>query len=469
MAASHHILHLGIGAFHRAHQAVYLDDLIARGDTAWAIIGASLRDDQAATMAALIHQGGGYTLETVTPEGVRAYRRIASIASVLPFDPSLAAVVEVGARPSTRIVSFTVTEAGYYLDARHRLDPSYADLASDLDGTTRCTIYAAVAAILAERRARDAGPLTLMNCDNLRSNGDRFMGGLMDFLHRRGELALAAWTAAHTTAPNAMVDRITPRPPADLAARVLAATGWADQAPVMAEDYIQWVIEDRFANGRPAWEQVGAEMVGSVHAHEEAKIRILNATHSGCAWAGSLIGLGYIHEDVAVPWIRQIANDYVTDDVIPCLDTAAAPSPIDLARYRDRVLHRFANPYLQDTNQRVAMDGFSKLPGFIAPTIRERLAAGAGIAAVARLPALFLAFLQRRAAGDIGYAYHDQAMDEAAVAGWFVSADPVAAFCREPVLWRDLAGSAALTAAVRIARAEVQALVDRHAPTAAAP
>jgi D-arabinitol 4-dehydrogenase len=458
------ILHLGLGSFHRAHQAVYLDTLIERGDTSWAIVGANLRNDLAETMSALIAQRGEYTLETVTPAGVRAYRRIRAIREVLPFDASLAAVIEVGAQPATRIIAFTVTEAGYYLDPQNRLDIGFADITGDLDGRSTVTIYGAIAAILRERRARNAGPVTLLNCDNLRSNGERFRAGLLDFLARRNDTALTEWVSANTTCPNAMVDRITPRPPADLAARVLAATGWADRAPVMAEDFIQWVIEDRFANGRPAWETVGAEMVGSVHAHEEAKIRILNATHSGFAWAGSLIGLNFIHEDVAVAWIRRLCFDYVTDDVIPCLDTAAQPSPMDLARYRDVVIERFGNPHLQDTNQRVAMDGFSKIPGFIAPTIRERIAAGAPFASTARLPALYFEFLRRWQAGGIGFEYHDQAMDPAAVRAWFDAPDPIAAFCRDGVLWGPLAGSETLIAAVRTAHAEVLTFIHQGPP-----
>ena len=454
------ILHLGLGSFHRAHQAEYLDALIQRGDTTWAIIGANLRNDLAETMAALIAQRGQYTLETVTPAGVRAYRRICAIREVLPFDASLAAIIEVGAQPATRIIAFTVTEAGYYLDPQNRLDLGFADITGDLDGRSTVTIYGAIAAILTERRARNAGPVTLLNCDNLRSNGERFRAGLLDFLARRNATALTEWVSVNTTCPNAMVDRITPRPPADLAARVLAATGWADRAPVMAEDFIQWVIEDRFANGRPAWETVGAEMVDSVHAHEEAKIRILNATHSGFAWAGSLIGLNFIHEDVAVAWIRRLCFDYVTDDVIPCLDTAAQPSPMDLARYRDVVIERFGNPHLQDTNQRVAMDGFSKIPGFIAPTIRERIAAGASFASTARLPALFFEFLRRWQAGGIGFEYHDQAMAPAVVRAWFDTPDPIAAFCGDAVLWGALAGSETLTTAMRTAHAEVIAVIQ---------
>ena len=457
------ILHLGLGSFHRAHQAVYLHRLIEAGDTGWSITAGNLRADMADTVEALIAQHGEYTLETVSPAGERAYERIRSIRSVVPFEPSLAGLIDVGAQPGTRIIAFTVTEAGYYLDAANRLDTSYADLRADLAGASRCTIYGAVAAILAERLRRDAGPVTLLNCDNLRSNGERFRAGLLDFLARRGEAELSTWVEANTTCPNNMVDRITPRPPPEVAARVLAATGWADRAPVMAERFIQWVIEDRFIAGRPAWERAGAEMVASVHAFEEAKIRLLNATHSCIAWAGTLRGLHYIHEGVADPAIRRMAFDYVTDDVIPCLDTPQHPCPLDLPAYRDVVLDRFSNPHLLDTNQRVAMDGFSKIPGFIVPTLRDCLARGASIASTAMLPALFFAFLGRWHRGELAQDYLDGVMDPANAHAFFTAPDPLAAFARDALLWGPLAGDARLLAALRAASVRVDAFVAGHA------
>jgi D-arabinitol 4-dehydrogenase len=443
------ILHIGLGSFHRAHQAVYLHELRETGDRSWTIIGGNIRNDMADTMAALIAQRGEYTLETVSPAGVRRYERIRSISEVIPFDASLARLIEVGADPATRIISFTVTEAGYYLDAKNKLDLSYADLRADLEGGTRGTIYGAVAAILRERVAQGGAPVTLLNCDNLRSNGTRFRAGLLDFLERRGETALRDWVEKNTTCPCDMVDRITPRPLPDVAERVKAATGWDDRAPVMGESFIQWVIEDKFIAGRPAWEGVGAEMVTSVHAHEEAKIRILNATHSCVAWAGSLCGLSFIHEDMAHPAIRQMAFDYVTNDVIPCLDTPEHPSPINLANYRDVVLERFGNPNVRDTNQRVAMDGFSKIPGFIVPTLRECMARGAAMDSTALLPALFFVFLGRWHRGELAYAYQDGVMDPAAAHAFFDASDPLAAFCRDPMLWGPLAGNEVLVAAVR--------------------
>jgi len=453
------ILHLGLGSFHRAHQAVYLNRLRAQGETRWSLAGGNLRPDMLDTLAALQAQGGAYTLETVTPDGVRAYERITSIQRVVPFDAQLAGLVELGASPDTRIISFTVTEAGYYLDAKNHLDPIFPDLASDLAGRTSVTIYGGLERILAERMRRGSGPVTLQNCDNLRHNGERFRGGLLEFLERRRRDDLLAWVKASTTCPNAMVDRITPRPTPEVRARVEAATGVDDPAALMAEDFIQWVIEDRFCNGRPAWERVGALLVDSVAPYEEAKIRILNATHSCIAWAGTLVGHQFIHEGAHDPRIRRMGFEYVTEDVIPCLDRPERRSPLDLAAYLKTVLSRFGNPAIRDTNQRVAADGFAKIPGFIVPTIRERLERGESIAKVAVLPALFLAFLQRWHRGELPYAYQDQGMDPAAAHGICQAADPLAAFLRDPVLWGPLAGDPRLSAAVAEASRGVEDFV----------
>lgn len=461
------ILHLGLGSFHRAHQAVYLQRLMDAGDRRWQLAGCNIRPDMADVLQALADQGGTYTLETVTPAGVRRYERITAIREVIPYAPGLPAMVVRGADPATRIVSFTVTEAGYYLDPLHRLDAGQAELAADIARAARGeageTIYGAVAAILRARHAAGAGPLTLLNCDNLRHNGERFRAALLAFLEAAGEGPLAAWTRQHTTCPNAMVDRITPRPPPELRERVRQATGIDDAAPVTGESFIQWVIEDDFAAGRPAWEQVGVELVRSVQPYEEAKIRILNASHSCIAWAGTLAGLDYIHEGTLDPDIRQMAYDYVSDDVIPCLHRPGHASPVNLPAYRDVVLERFANPAIRDTNQRVAADGFAKIPGFIAPTVRERLAAGQSIAAVAMLPALFLAFLQRWHAGRLPYAYQDQGMDPAAAHAICAAPEPEAALVADRQLWGDLAGDTRLLAALRLAGQRVATFVQGRA------
>lgn len=458
------ILHLGLGSFHRAHQAVYIHQLRQQGDLRWAIAGGNLRPDMAETIAALQAQGGRYTLETVTPQGERSYMRIESIQRVIPYQDDLAPLIATGADPATRIISFTVTEAGYYLDAKNQLDwATFPDLRADLEavkaGQAGHTIYGGLVSILRARMKAGGGAVTLMNCDNLRHNGERSRGGLLQFIDALGDTALKAWVQEHTRSPNAMVDRITPRPTPDVAERVKAATGWDDKAALMGESFIQWVIEDNFIAGRPEWEKVGVEMVNSVQAHEEAKIRLLNATHSCIAWAGTLAGYLYIHEGTHDAAIRKMAYDYVTDDAIPVL----LPCPINLEQYRDVVLDRFGNPAIADTNQRVAMDAFSKIPGMIAPTIRDQLARGGSFDSVAMLPALFLAYLQRWHAGQIPYTYQDQAMDPAVAHAICEAADPVAAYAADTTLWGEMAGHPQLVETLRKAFARVQAFVAERA------
>ena len=443
------MLHLGLGSFHRAHQAVYVHQLQQAGDRRWALAGGNIRPDMAETIDALIAQNGAYTLETVTPQSERSYTRISAIQTVVPYDTDLTGLIRVGSDAATRIISFTVTEAGYYLNAKNQLDLSFPDLAADLkaarQGRPGNTIYGALVAILGARMKAGAGPVTLLNCDNLRHNGERSRGGLLQFIEMLGDSTLLAWVQTNTTSPNAMVDRITPRPTRAVQERVKDATGMDDAAALMGESFIQWVIEDNFIAGRPAWELVGVEMVDSVQAYEEAKIRLLNATHSCIAWAGTLAGYQFIHEGTLDPVIRRFAYDYVTHDVIPVL----SPSPIDLAKYRDVVLDRFGNPAIADTNQRVAMDAFAKIPAMIAPTFRDRLARNESIDSVAMLPALFLAYLQRWHAGQLPYEYQDQAMDPVVAHAMCEAADPVKVFCADTALWGPLANDKRLVNSIR--------------------
>lgn len=378
-------MHIGAGSFHRAHQAWYLHRLIAQGDDSWSIALGNIRNDANALLDNLAKQNGEYTLETVSPEGERHYEKITSVRKILHWDENLSQLVEQGRDEATRVIAFTVTEAGYYLTPQHELDVQQPDIQADLSGKM-ITIYGALTEILRARLTAHGEPVTLLNCDNLRHNGERFRHGFLSFLQLKGENDLYQWVKDHTRSPNTMVDRITPRPTPDVAERVKQHTSWDDKAPVMGEAFIQWVIEDDFINGRPALENVDVEMVESVLPWEEAKIRILNASHSCIAWAGTLIGLNFIDDSTRELPIKQMAWNYVTQDVIPSL----TPSPLDLEQYRDVVLERFSNPYIKDTNQRVAADGLSKIPGFITPTLQECYQRNQVPAATAVLPALFL-------------------------------------------------------------------------------
>src|ERR1700761_808261 len=460
VANAHVILHIGAGSFPRAHRAWYLprlNELRKEGEPRWSLTVGNIRGDMNPVLEALAAQDGVYTLETVTPAGERKYETVPSIERVVPWTESLDGLIEAGADPACKIIAFTVTEGGYYLDEKDKLDTANPDLAADLAGG-HTTIYGALAAILDARMKRGAGAVTLQTCDNLRSNGERFHAGMSEFLERRGADDLAQWFDDNTACPSSMVDRITPRPTPDVSERVKAATGVDDACPVMGEAFIQWVIEDRFVAGRPAWEKAGAELVDSVLPYEEAKIRILNAPHSCIAWAGTLVGLNYIHEGTLDADIRQFAYDYVTEDVIPCL----SPSPLDLARYRDVVLERFSNPYIQDTNQRVAADGFSKLPGFIAPTLAECFERGVTPAATSMLPALFFRFLERWHQGKLPYTYQDGVMDERVAHAFFDAPDPLEAFAADRLPWGSMAQTPEMESALAGALARVDAWLAKR-------
>ncbi|TCV95137.1 D-arabinitol 4-dehydrogenase [Biostraticola tofi] len=430
-------MHIGAGSFHRAHQAWYLHRLRVKGDDRWSIALGNIRDDARALLDILTAQNGEYVLETVTPAGERSYEKITSLRSIIAWDEQLSALIAKGADRQTRVISFTVTEGGYYLNTDFKLDQQNDDIKADLNGGVR-TIYGTVAHILRRRRATDSGGVTLLSCDNVRHNGERFHEGLTEFLTLQGDTQLTDWVTEHTSTPNTMVDRITPRPAAEIAGRVKDKLGIDDRAPVMGESFIQWVVEDNFINGRPALEQVEVEMVDSVVPYEEAKIRILNASHSCIAWAGTLLGQSYIHQSTGTVPIRQMAYDYVTQDVIPSL----SPSPLDLAHYRDVVLERFSNPYIQDTNQRVAADGCSKIPGFITPTLVECYRRGQSPDATAVLPALFFLYMRRWHEATLPYDYQDGILDKQATHALYASADPIAAYANDSKLFGPLAGNA---------------------------
>lgn len=434
------ILHLGLGAFHRAHQAVYLNDLHQSGDTSWVLISGNLRSNP--TSVGLHKAGGSYTLETIAPDGKKRYQTITAIGKVIADDPELKEVLEVGADSATKIISFTVTEAGYYLAGNLVLEKS-EDITKDLKtiaaGRMGNTIYGGLYQILLNRSKNlgSEGSVSLMCCDNLRHNGDRFKHGMRQFLQYAEDDELLFWFEKNVTCPNGMVDRITPRPTPEVAERVKSATGKNDPNAIMGENFIQWVLEDKFIAGRPAWEKVGVEIVTDVSPYEEAKIRILNATHSCIAWAGGLVGYHFIHEGTLDPKIKVLAYNYVTDDTIPVL----LPSPVDLEKYRDVVLERFSNAYLKDTNQRVAMDGFSKIPGFIVPTIRDCISRNKSFNSVIILPALFLTFLFHWHKGNVPFPYDDQVMSQEELTDILNAEDPVVAFVHNHTLWGDLAGN----------------------------
>lgn len=350
------IVHFGIGAFTRAHQAAYTDAAMATGDRDWRITGVSLRSGDVA--AQLDPQDGLYTLTERGGEAART-RLIGAINRVIvaPQDPQ--AVIAAIAHADTRIVSFTVTEKGYVRSADGSLDCGNPALAADMagDGALR-TIYGYLAAGLARRRAAGLPGLTLQCCDNLADNG-RQIAALMTTYLERTDPALASWFARECRCPSTMVDRIVPAMTDADRTWVAGHIGMADEGAILTETFTQWVIEDDFAGPRPRWEAVGAQFVSDVGAHEAAKLRMLNGAHSALAYLGLERGHDFVHQAVADPEIRPLVERIMREEAAATLDPA---SGIDAAAYADRLLERFANSALQHRLMQIAMDGSQKIP-----------------------------------------------------------------------------------------------------------
>ncbi|GAM21141.1 hypothetical protein SAMD00019534_043160 [Acytostelium subglobosum LB1] len=446
-------MHIGSGMFHRAHQAYYLDKLNNKldeeekekensGISRWSIALGNIRDDVGDILEVLQRQHCKYTLETVDSVGDRQHHVIKSIKIIVPYDQDGKHLVQQGAHVDTKVISFTVTESGYYYDVNLQLVATHPDIQHDLKGGCK-TIYGSITKILRERMKITGtadSRITLLSCDNVRKNGVVFKTCYQQFLEMVGDKMLLEWFQANTTCPNTMVDRITPRPPADLVARVATLhQDFEDRAPVMCEKFTQWVIEDNFIIGRPALEKVGVEFTQDVKPYEEAKVRILNASHCILAWGGTLKGYTYIHEGMRDPQIKTMAYDYITNDVIP---TLKAKTPLNLESYRDIALDRFSNPYLADTNQRVSSEGYTKIPGFVVPTITACFQRGDAPRSSIRLVALFFVLLQRSYQGKLPYIYVDAVLTKEMLNNIFKATDPVQAFAHDQVLFGTLKDNA---------------------------
>jgi mannitol 2-dehydrogenase len=369
------IVHIGVGGFHRAHQAVYLDDLCGRGQTAWSITGAGVLAADAAMAAALQPQDHLYTLITRDTHGTTA-RVIGSIVDYVLASPDVGPLVDRLAAPETRIVSLTITEGGYPVD-----EATGAFIAPPADAIPPA--FVALARGLAARRAAGLGGFTVLSCDNIMGNGETARTATLGVC-AMVEPGLEDWVGRNASFPNGMVDRITPQTAPSDREFLAAEYGLADRWPVVAETFIQWVIEDEFAQGRPPYEDVGVLLTQDVRPYETLKLRILNAGHSTTTYMAALVGHVYIHDIIADPLLARYMQRFHDDEVTPSLP----PVPgIDVEDYKRVVAERFANPEVRDQVARVCLDGSSKFPKFLIPTIESQLDKGGPI----RLSALALA------------------------------------------------------------------------------
>lgn len=391
------IVHLGPGAFHRAHQAVFVDDILAR-DPSWGIIGASLRSDAAAN--ALNPQNGLYSV--ITRSGTtEKCRVIGSLKQVIcaPDDP--AALIAQMAAPSVRIVSLTITEKGYCRDAIGTdVDLKSPDIQHDLGNPDRPrSAPGFLVAALARRKAAGAGPFTVLSCDNLPHNG-QIARHVVTGLARRIDPDLADWIDGSVTFPSSMVDRIVPATTKQDRACAKKHLGMVDEWPVMTEPFGQWVIEDQFCAGRPPFDDRAVILTGDVHPFETMKLRLLNGSHSALAYLGLLRGHSTVAEAVNDPSIGNFVKRLMVDEISPCINV---PPDIDLAQYRDDLMERFRNPALNHALLQIATDGSQKLPQRILNSIRDRMAADESYDCLARVIAAWLQFIFAR--GPNGYLF----------------------------------------------------------------
>jgi fructuronate reductase len=368
------IVHLGIGAFHRAQTAIYIDDALALERGAWGICGVSLRS--AEVRDRLAPQDGLYTAVEKSPSGVRR-RIIGSVREVLFLQDQRDAVQARLAAPSTRIITLTITEKGYCHDpATGKLNFAHPDIVHDLADSTRpqSAIGLMVAALDARRRA-GAPAFTVLCCDNLPHNGALVQGLALSFAAAR-DPTLSRWIEDKVSFPSTMVDRIVPATTAADMVENDATLGLHDAAPVVHEPFRQWAIEDAFVAGRPAWDRAGAQMVADVAPFEAMKLRLLNGSHSTLAYLGYLAGYEFIYQVAAQTDFALLMRRLMREEVAP---TLKPPPGVDLDAYQDVLLERFGNPALPHRTQQIAMDGSQKLPQRLLGTVRDNLRSGRSI------------------------------------------------------------------------------------------
>lgn len=363
------IVHFGVGNFHRSHQSSYLDRLFATGrGRDWAIVGAGIMPADVHLRDGLIEQDFLSLLVTQSAKSSDA-RIIGPMVDFLPIGDGAAIAAKL-ADPAIRIVSLTVTEGGYFLDADGRFDPTSAAIHADAAKPDRPqTVFGLILKALKYRRTNSIAPFTVMSCDNLPHNGKLTRRAVVG-LARLSDVELADWVETHVAFPNSMVDRITPAT-SDRERRVAREEyGVADQWPVFSEDFIQWVLEDDFSQGRPELESVGVTFVKDVTPYEDMKLRVLNASHAVIAYPAALMGIAYAHDAVGHPLIGPMLDRLQYEEIIP----GVAPVPeMTPARYFDIVRDRFSNPKIADTIDRLCYDGSNRQPKFIVPALRHAL------------------------------------------------------------------------------------------------
>lgn len=387
-----HTVHMGVGGFHRAHQAVYLDDLLSLQDTErWGECGLGVLEIDSKMRDALKGQDCLYTVVERSAETQTA-RVIGSIADYIYAPESCEAAIEKMAAPETRIVSLTITEGGYFIDdGTGEFASEHADIQHDLHNPENpVSSMGYIAAALNRRRQRGLPPFTVMSCDNLQGNGRVAKKVLLAFAELQNP-ELARWMADHVAFPSCMVDRITPTTTAGDCVFLKETFDLDDAWPVVTEPFIQWVIEDEFCNGRPQWERAGAQLVSDVAPYELMKMRLLNASHSAMGYLGALAGYTYVHEAVQDPLFKTFIEQFM-EEATPVVPEIPGTS---VAEYKGVLIHRFSNPTIKDQLARICSEGSAKMPKFVLASISELLKLGRSIDLLSLVVAGWIYYLKQ--------------------------------------------------------------------------
>lgn len=390
------ILHIGVGNFHRAHEEYYTDALIAADPTQkeWGITGAMLLESDGGLYNALRNQDGLYTLTVCGRDGSDSCREIGSLVGLIWAREDPEAIMEKIASPEIRIISLTITEGGYNIDKESGgFDLDNPAIKTDMEHpASPSTVFGYVAEGLRRRRDRGAGAVTVLTCDNLQHNGDTARRAFMTFIKAQ-DPGLAEWAETNVTFPNSMVDRITPATLTADVERLNKANGTHDAAPVYCEDFIQWVIEDKFAAGRPEWEKVGVEFTDDVTAYENMKLSLLNASHTLLSYPSFLSGYRKVDDAMRDKRIERFVRGFMDIDVTPYVP---APGNTDLGQYKETLMERFGNRAVSDQIARLCFDGISKFPVYVMPTLAKMIADGKDTTREAYLIAAYRHYLKYR-------------------------------------------------------------------------
>lgn len=430
-------VHIGVGGFHRSHQAFYLHELFTKGlSPEWGICGLGIMANDERTCRALREQDYLYTLMIKHPDGTVRPQVVGALVDYVYASGNTAAAVERLADPRTRIVSLTITEGGYNFDQHGAFIFDRPAVRHDLaHPEAPQTVFGLLTAALRLRKERGVPAFTLLSCDNIQHNGDVARRMLLSFAEA-ADRELAAWIGTHVSFPNSMVDRITPTTTAADVELLKTQFGIEDAVPVTCEPFIQWVLEDRFIAGRPELEQVGVQFVDDIAPYEKVKLRLLNAGHSMLGFTGSLLGYRTIDETVGDPLVGRSLRAFMDEEATPTLGRVDG---IDLTWYKDNLFQRFANPNIRDSLTRICSDSSAKLPKFLIPTIEEQLQRGGQIKYTATIVAAWCRTLQLYGEDRYDYAVQDALLGELTAAAAATTDSPE--FLKTAIIFGDLAGN----------------------------